>query len=79
MEKEQHDLLYMNTTALAFLGDAVYETFIRDKLVVEGQVHGDLLLTYLSVCLVAHLIVTFSETCLRKKDMPARTPDAFRE
>lgn len=43
------------------------------------QVHGDLLLTYLSVCLVAHLIVTFSETCLRKKDMPARTPDAFRE
>ena len=43
MEKEQHDLLYMNTTALAFLGDAVYETFIRDKLVVEGQVHGDLL------------------------------------
>jgi ribonuclease-3 family protein len=30
---EAKQLLYMNTTALAFLGDAVYETYVRNYLI----------------------------------------------
>ena len=33
--------LFMNTTVLAFLGDAVYEAYVRGLLVRTGQVHGD--------------------------------------
>jgi ribonuclease-3 family protein len=33
--------LYMNTTALAFLGDAVYETQVRFHLISTGKVDGD--------------------------------------
>lgn len=38
---EKKDMLYLNTTALAFLGDAVYETCVRERLVRSGQIHGD--------------------------------------
>lgn len=38
---EQNGLLYMNTTALAFMGDAVYETYVRSHLIGTGQLHGD--------------------------------------
>lgn len=31
----------MNTTALAYLGDAVYETFIRERVIQTGQTHAD--------------------------------------
>lgn len=31
----------MNTTALAYLGDAVYETFIRERVIQTGQIHAD--------------------------------------
>lgn len=30
---KEKQLLYMNTTALAFLGDAVFETYVRDHLI----------------------------------------------
>lgn len=40
---EEQNYLYMNTTALAFLGDAVYEMYVRARLVAAGQIHGDLL------------------------------------
>ncbi len=35
------DPAFFNTTALAFLGDAVYETFIRAYALESGQVHAD--------------------------------------
>lgn len=35
------DYLYMNTTALAFMGDAVYETYVREYLVRTGKVAGN--------------------------------------
>lgn len=31
----------MNTTALAYLGDAVYEMFIRERVLQTGQIHAD--------------------------------------
>jgi ribonuclease-3 family protein len=31
----------MNTTALAYLGDAVYEVFIRERVIQTGQIHAD--------------------------------------
>lgn len=31
----------MNTTALAYLGDAVFETFIRERILQTGQTHAD--------------------------------------
>lgn len=34
---------YLNTTALAFLGDAVYETFIRSRVLESGEIHADML------------------------------------
>lgn len=34
---------YLNTTALAFLGDAVYETFIRSRVLETGEIHADML------------------------------------
>lgn len=33
----------INTTALAFLGDAVYETYIREHVLREGRQNADLL------------------------------------
>lgn len=40
---EKHDIAYMNTTVLAFLGDSVYETFVRNHVIGKGQVNADLL------------------------------------
>lgn len=37
----ENNLLYMNTTALAFLGDAVYETHVRLHLLRLGKVDGN--------------------------------------
>jgi ribonuclease III family protein len=37
----QNNLLYTNTTALAYMGDAVYETYVRAHLMNTGQIHGD--------------------------------------
>lgn len=34
---------YLNTTALAFLGDAVYETFVRNRVLEQGEIHADML------------------------------------
>lgn len=31
----------MNTTALAYVGDAVYEVFIRERVIQTGEVHAD--------------------------------------
>ena len=31
----------MNTTALAFLGDAVYEVYVRNHVLASGQIHAD--------------------------------------
>lgn len=35
------DYLYVNSTILAFMGDAVYEMYVREHLVHTGQIHGD--------------------------------------
>ncbi len=40
---EKQNLLYMNTTVLAFLGDSVYETYVRRHVIEKGQVNADLL------------------------------------
>jgi ribonuclease-3 family protein len=40
---EKQDVAYMNTTVLAFLGDSVYETFVRSHVIGKGQVNADLL------------------------------------
>jgi len=32
---------YMNTTVLAYMGDAVYEVFVREYVIASGQVHAD--------------------------------------
>ncbi len=39
--ESKKDLLYMNTTALAFLGDAVYETYVRNHLVRTMKADAD--------------------------------------
>jgi ribonuclease-3 family protein len=36
-----NDSLYMNTTALAFLGDAVYEVYVRNFLIGKGEARAD--------------------------------------
>ena len=38
---EPTQLLYMNTTALAFLGDAVYETYVREYLIRSMSADAD--------------------------------------
>ncbi|MGI6733791.1 MAG: Mini-ribonuclease 3 [Anaerovoracaceae bacterium] len=38
---EDKQLLYMNTTALAFLGDAVFETYVRNHLIQTMQGDAD--------------------------------------
>ncbi len=38
---EPTQLLYMNTTALAFLGDAVYETYVRNHLIQTMPADAD--------------------------------------
>ncbi len=43
MDKSKHDIAYMNTTVLAFLGDAVYETCVREHVIKKGQANADLL------------------------------------
>ena len=35
------DPLKMNTTALAYMGDAIYESFVRESVIRTGQVHAD--------------------------------------
>ncbi len=40
---EKRDITYMNTTVLAFLGDSVYETYVRNHVIGKGQVNADLL------------------------------------
>jgi ribonuclease III family protein len=40
---EKQNVAYMNTTVLAFLGDAVYETYVRRHVIQKGQVNADLL------------------------------------
>lgn len=40
-EREHLDPKRMNTTALAFLGDAVYELYIRDLLLTYGMTDAD--------------------------------------
>ena len=39
MTKEE--AYYMNPTVLAYLGDAVYELFVRQTMVDSGQIHAD--------------------------------------
>lgn len=38
---DKGNTLYMNTTVLAYLGDAVYEVYIRKHVIDTGQVHAD--------------------------------------
>jgi len=40
---EKKNVAYMNTTVLAFLGDSVYETYVRNHVIAAGQVNADLL------------------------------------
>ena len=40
---EKMNIAYMNTTVLAFLGDSVYETYVRKHVIEKGQVNADLL------------------------------------
>ena len=40
---EKQNIAYMNTTVLAFLGDSVYETYVRNHVIGKGQVNADLL------------------------------------
>lgn len=40
-EKTKATIAYMNTTVLAYLGDAVYEVFVRAHVISTGQVHAD--------------------------------------
>lgn len=40
---DKQAIAYMNTTVLAFLGDSVYETFVRNHVIAKGQVNADLL------------------------------------
>lgn len=40
---EKQNIAYMNTTVLAFLGDSVYETYVRNHVIEKGQVNADLL------------------------------------
>jgi putative transposase len=40
---KKQDIAYMNTTVLAFLGDSVYETYVRNHVIGKGQVNADLL------------------------------------
>ena len=39
----EKDVAQMNTTALAYLGDGVYELFVREKLMKENIEHVDVL------------------------------------
>lgn len=40
---EKQNIAFMNTTVLAFLGDTVYETYVRRHVIEKGQVNADLL------------------------------------
>lgn len=40
---EKQNIAFMNTTVLAFLGDSVYETYVRRYVIEKGQVNADLL------------------------------------
>ena len=40
---EKQNIAYMNTSVLAFLGDSVYETYVRRHVIGKGQVNADLL------------------------------------
>lgn len=33
----------INTTALAFMGDAVYEEYVRKRVILSGEMHSDIL------------------------------------
>ncbi|WP_206459910.1 Mini-ribonuclease 3 [Anaerovorax sp. IOR16] len=35
------NIAYMNTTVLAYMGDAVYEVFVRERVIATGQIHAD--------------------------------------
>lgn len=37
------DLNSINTTALAFMGDSVYETYVRKRVLLKGEIHPDVL------------------------------------
>lgn len=41
MEKQNYE--FMNTTALAFMGDAVYEIYVRKRMLDRGLVNADIL------------------------------------
>lgn len=38
---EAHELQKLNTTALAFLGDAIYESAVREHILERGMIHAD--------------------------------------
>lgn len=40
---EIQNIAYMNTTVLAFLGDSVYEVYVREHVIKKGQANADLL------------------------------------
>jgi len=40
---EKQNIAFMNTTVLAFLGDSVYETYVRRYVMEKGQVNADIL------------------------------------
>lgn len=37
----KQDLQFMNTTVLAYMGDAVYEVYVRKMVIETGQIHAD--------------------------------------
>lgn len=38
---EKHNIAYMNTTVLAYLGDSIYELYVRKHVLDSGQVNAD--------------------------------------
>lgn len=38
---EIESLEYMNTTVLAYMGDSVYEVYVRKHVIESGQIHAD--------------------------------------
>ena len=61
----------LNTTALAFMGDAVYEVYVRKHVLETGSVHSDVLhreaVKYVSAEGQAHIIKILMELTVVKR------------
>ncbi|MCQ2554541.1 MAG: ribonuclease III [Clostridia bacterium] len=60
----------MNTTALAFLGDAVYEVHVRERVLSSGEVHADMLHRF-----AVRYVKAASQAKVYRKILPELTED----